>query len=272
MTKLALLGGKLGHSLSPRIHELFFQLTGLKGSYELWEKRVEELPGAMELLRAEYLGANVTIPHKLAVMPLLNGISPEAQAIGAVNTIKFTSEGVWGYNTDYFGFRQILSYNGIELKDKHVSVLGSGGAARAVVKAVVDSGARTISVVTRHPQELDRQFYTIAPENLQAVSYTALEESTGDVMVNCTPVGMYPKMDASPVSYELASIPEVCIDIIYNPARTLFLQAAEQAGHQAVNGLFMLVAQAVAAEEIWQETSYGHELIVAIMDKLRAEL
>ena len=112
--KFGLIGGKLGHSLSPAIHQLFFEYTGKTGSYELLETELEALPELMGKLREGFVGTNVTIPHKLHVMPLLDEIAPEAAAIGAVNTIKFTPEGALGYNTDYFGFGRMLEYNDIK--------------------------------------------------------------------------------------------------------------------------------------------------------------
>ena len=128
MKHYGLLGGKLGHSLSPQIHELFFKYTGIEGDYTLLETTQEDLPKRMEELRANYAGSNVTIPHKLHVMPFLDSITREAKAIGAVNTIKFDENGAEGYNTDYFGFGRMLEYNNIDVRAKRVAVLGTGGA------------------------------------------------------------------------------------------------------------------------------------------------
>ena len=124
MKHYGLLGGKLGHSLSPQIHELFFKYTGIEGDYTLLETTQEELPKRMEELRANYAGSNVTIPHKLHVMPLLDSITREAKAIGAVNTIKFDENGAEGYNTDYFGFGRMLSKNTTPLSTKFSAIAG----------------------------------------------------------------------------------------------------------------------------------------------------
>lgn len=267
MEKYGLIGGKLGHSLSPQIHDLFFQYTGKKGSYGLLETELDKLPSLMEALKLEYKGCNVTIPHKLHVMPLLDYIAPEAKAIGAVNTIKFTDVGAFGYNTDYFGFARMLEYNSIALEGKTVAVLGSGGAARAVMKCLADAKVQNIFLVTRKPSEIDRHFLEIAPK-CKVIDYLALDTLKGDLIVNCTPVGMFPNIKASPVSAKVSASFEASVDLIYNPARTLFLQQAEQAGKKAVNGLFMLVAQAVAAQEIWQDEKYSSQIIVRIMQEL----
>lgn len=266
-----LLGGKLGHSLSPKIHELFFKYTGITGTYGLLETELEALPERVQGMRATYSGSNVTIPHKIAVMPLLDKIAPEAQAIGAVNTIKFTPEGAFGYNTDYFGFGRMLEYNGIAITGKVAVVLGSGGAARAVMKYLADKEAAAIYLVTRDPKSVDKHFLEIAP-SCKVIDYPTLESIKGDVIINCTPVGMYPKVEAAPVSARVCANFEAAVDLIYNPAETLFLKQAKEAGKKYVNGLFMLVAQAVAAQEIWQGQHYDSDLIVKIMADLERSL
>ncbi len=266
-----LLGGKLGHSLSPKIHQLFFEYTGLTGSYTLLETEAEALPERVQAMRESFSGSNVTIPHKIAVMPLLDSIAPEAQAIGAVNTIKFTPQGAFGYNTDYFGFGRMLEYNKIVVSGKVAVVLGSGGAARAVIKYLADKCAAKIYLVTREPSSVDKHFLEIAPA-LQVIDYVALQDLAGDVIINCTPVGMYPKIEAAPVNAKVVANFAAAVDLIYNPVQTLFLKYAQEAGKQYVNGLFMLVAQAVAAQEIWQGQTYASELIVKIMKELEHSL
>ncbi|MDO4921642.1 MAG: shikimate dehydrogenase [Phascolarctobacterium sp.] len=272
MEKLyGLLGGKLGHSLSPQIHRLFFAYTGRSGQYNLLETELETLPQRMQELRRAYAGCNVTIPHKLHVMPLLDKIAPEAAAIGAVNTIKFTGDGAWGYNTDYFGFGRMLDYNEIEAAGRTAAVLGTGGAARAVVKYLADQGVGRLYLVTRDVSKADAHFLEIAPM-AQFVDYQTVRALQGDLLVNCTPVGMYPKMEAAPVGAEISAAFSASVDLIYNPAQTLFLRQAQAAGRKAVNGLFMLVAQAVAAQEIWQGERYDSGLIVRIMRELEQTL
>lgn len=271
VNKFGLIGGKLGHSLSPAIHQLFFEYTGKSGSYELLETELESLPELMGRLREGFTGTNVTIPHKLHVMPLLDEIAPEAQAIGAVNTIKFTSAGAFGYNTDYFGFGRMLEYNDIAVTGKVCAVLGTGGAARAVVKYLADKKCAKLYLVTRDVFKVDSHFAKIAPK-IKVIDYARLDALQGDVLVNCTPVGMFPKVGAAPVSPEVSFAFDASVDLIYNPAQTLFLKQAAEAGNKAVNGLFMLVAQAVAAQEIWQGERYDSELIVRIMRELEKKL
>lgn len=271
MDKFGLLGGKLGHSLSPAIHNLFFKYTRKVGSYELLETELENLPARMSFLSKDFKGANVTIPHKLHVMPLLDGITEEAKAIGAVNTIKFTEAGAWGYNTDYFGFGRMLEYNEIFVKNQVCVILGSGGAARAVVKYLADAGAKKLYLVTRDPSTCDPKFKEIAP-CLDIITYGELQDIQGYCLVNCTPVGMFPKTDASPVPKAVNANFEASVDAIYNPAETLFLAQAKACKKKTVNGLFMLVAQAIAAQEIWQDEKYDSEIIVKIMHDLEQNI
>lgn len=271
MDKFGLIGGKLGHSLSPAIHKMFFQYTGKEGTYDLLETELDAIPARMEALPKEFVGVNVTIPHKLHVMPFLDGIADEAKAIGAVNTIKFTQQGAFGYNTDYFGFGRMLEYNEIFVKDRVCVVLGSGGAARAVVKYISDAGASKIYLVTRDPKACDLDFKKMA-SCLDVISYEELAAIKGYCLVNCTPVGMFPKVDASPVPATVNAHFEASVDAIYNPAETKFLAQAKACNKKAVNGLFMLVAQAVAAQEIWQDEKYNSELIVKIMHDLEQSI
>ena len=143
-------------------------------------------------------------------------------------------------------------------------MLGSGGAARAVVKYLADQKADKIYLVSRNPKDIDPHFYEMARQ-CAAISYGDLQQITGSVIINCTPVGMFPRVEASPVSAAVNEQFDAAVDLIYNPAQTLFLKQAQSAGKLAVNGLFMLVAQAVAAQEIWQGQSYDSGLIVQIM-------
>lgn len=161
----------------------------------------------------------------------------------------------------------MMEYNNIDVRAKRVAVLGTGGAARAVVKYMVDKRVGKLYLVTRDVAHFDKDFLKIAPK-CKFIDYDGLAALTGDVIVNCTPVGMYPKVNAAPVTPEEISNFDAAVDLIYNPKQTLFLKQAAEAKMQTVNGLFMLVAQAVAAQEIWQGEKYDSELIVKIMQDL----
>lgn len=231
MVHFGLIGARLGHSLSPQIHQLIFKELGVEGTYDLLEIPPEELYASVHELRGKYCGVNVTIPHKINVMAALTTLSMEAQAIGAVNTIHFHNGAIRGYNTDYAGFGRLLENNGIEVQGKSAAVLGTGGASRAVLQYLIDHGVSKIFLVSRNTQSIAPYMKTLCSNvPTQFVNYVHLERYTGDLLINCTPVGMYPKTDVSPVGLETVEHFETAVDLIYNPAKTLFLQQAEQLG------------------------------------------
>ena len=273
MVHSGLLGARLGHSLSPQIHQLIFKELGVEGTYELLEVPPEELYEAVHEMRGKYCGVNVTIPHKINVMAALTTLSMEAQGIGAVNTIHFYNGAIRGYNTDYSGFGRLLEHNGIEVEGKSAAVLGTGGASRAVLQYLIDHGIAKLLLVSRNTQGIAPYMKTLCSSvPTQFVNYVHLERYTGDLLINCTPVGMYPNVEASPVSLKTVGNFETAIDLIYNPTQTLFLQQARQLGKQAVNGMFMLVAQAVAAEEIWLQRKIGNDVILKIAAEMEKQL
>ena len=262
--KFGLLGAKLGHSLSPQIHQEVFRQLGITATYELIEVPAEKLSEKVTELQKTYRGLNVTIPHKVAVMEDLDSIASEAKAIGAVNTILFKSGRAEGFNTDYFGFARLLEHNDLVPAGKKVCVLGTGGASRAILQCVTDMQAKSITVISRAVEN--------APEDIRACytvkTYDDLNNMDGDLLINCTPVGMFPKVDVSPVDGAAVEHFAAAVDIIYNPAETRFMKLARQQGKAAVNGLFMLVAQAVAADEIWLERKLDSGLIADVAEKI----
>ncbi|HIU64092.1 MAG TPA: shikimate dehydrogenase [Candidatus Avacidaminococcus intestinavium] len=272
MLKFGLLGEKLGHSLSPLIHSLLWEKLGRCAEYTLEEVTAQDLPSKFKNFGQEFSGLNVTIPYKTTVMPWLDQIEPAALAIGAVNTIKWVAGQSYGYNTDYYGFGRLLAANNIKVAQKQICVLGSGGAAQAVVKYLLDQQALRVVVVARQQQEAaGRMQHLASPERLLFTSYAALP-STSLIVINCTPVGMYPQIEATPLSQkDLAQVTTV-VDLIYNPAETLLLREARLAGKQAVNGLLMLVAQAAAAEEIWLGEEFSTEIIEQVTEEVAGGL
>lgn len=254
MRKTGLIGRTLVHSLSPQIHHKFYELTGIPGTYELFETSKHMLGDLLSRMSKQQMnGVNVTIPYKTDVIQYMNMVTDEAMAIGAVNTIKFDSGSMIGYNTDYFGLKTLLETNGIALADKTIAVLGTGGAARCAVTLARDEGAKQVLAVSRHPENAD--------EDLGAVSYNALNDLASiGVLINATPVGMHPDTDACPVSDNVIAKCEAVADMVYNPAKTLLLQKAQSRGIKAVNGLLMLVAQAIKAQEIWTNRTFAEHL------------
>ena len=228
--KTGLIGNPLGHSWSPQIHAMF-------GDYEYRLMPMEEEAVAPFLAERDFDAVNVTIPYKKTVMPHLDTISDEARRIGSVNTVVKDEAGLLhGYNTDYAGFCFMLDRKGIALKDKKVVILGSGGASVTARCVAHDRGASSVVVISRTGED----------------NYGNLERHRdADVLINTTPVGMFPKNGEAPVS--LDSFPVLCavVDMIYNPERTALILDAEDRGIPCTSGLPMLVAQAARASELF---------------------
>lgn len=244
-----LLGRKLGHSYSPQIHKALADYD-----YRLFEKEPEELEDFLK--NGGFTGINVTVPYKKAVIPYLDELSPRAQRLGAVNTVVRRGGKLIGHNTDYFGFVSMLKKSGLEVAGKKVLVLGSGGASNTAVAAMEEAGALVVIISRSGENNYD---------NLHLHADCA-------VIVNATPVGMYPKVEEAPVNLDGFPKLEGVLDCIYNPARTTLLLDAEKRGLVAENGLYMLVAQAVEASEWFQNTAIDTGCIDRIYANLRRQM
>lgn len=248
--KCGLLGRTLGHSYSPQIHAMLGDYV-----YTLFEKEPEEV--ADFLKNGDFTGINVTIPYKQAVIPYLDDLSDAARRIGAVNTILRRPDGsLWGHNTDHYGFSAMVQRTGLALEGKKVLVLGSGGASRTVVCVLEELGANPV-VISR-----------TGKDNYQNLN----RHADAAAIVNTTPVGMYPNTGISPV--ELDGFPhlEGVLDLIYNPARTQLLLDAERQGIPNQNGLWMLVAQAKEAAEVFTGAPIAHSAIARIHHTLSRQM
>ncbi len=232
--RAGLIGAKLGHSFSPQIHA---ELADY--SYRLIELSEAELGDFLQ--SGEFDALNVTIPYKKAVIPYLSAMTPQAERIGAVNTVLRRPDGTLiGHNTDYAGFADLVNSLGVSLKGKKVLVLGSGGASRTAVCVAEDQGAREIVVISR-----------TGADNYENID----RHADAEILVNATPVGMYPNNGVSPLSLDALPCLEAVFDMIYNPARTKLLQNAARRGIPAKNGLLMLVSQARRAAEFFLNTA-----------------
>lgn len=235
MKHYGLLGEKLSHSYSSKIHTYVYQSLHLDADYSLIECKEEELSLYIQKLRTEeFHGFNVTIPFKKTIMKYLDALDSKAEKIGSVNTVYLKDGKVIGTNTDYDGFLETIRAYFIDVFQKECYILGTGGASLAVFHVLKDLGGNC-HFVSRTPKE-------------NSIGYQELDTKTIDILVNTTPVGMYPNMDVSPVSSKIAKKAKVCIDIIFNPYQTKLLQEAKS----SINGLYMLIMQAIKAEEIWQ--------------------
>ena len=247
--KCGLLGRKLGHSYSPQIHALLGNY-----SYQLFEKEPEEIGDFLK--NGDFTGLNVTIPYKKEVIPFLDELSPAAARLGAVNTIVRRDGKLIGHNTDYFGFRRLVQESGLQVAGKKVLVLGSGGASSTAVAVLQELGAK-VTVISRSGEN--------NYENLDRHADAA-------VIANTTPVGMYPNTGKSALSLEGFPRLEGVLDAVYNPARTQILLDAERRGLAAVNGLWMLVAQAKESAEWFTGEEIPDSRIAKIHHALRLQM
>lgn len=248
--KSGLLGRKLGHSYSPQIHEYLGSY-----SYDLFEREPNEIEDFLR--NGDFTGINVTIPYKKDVIPFLDELSPTAVKMGSVNTVVRRKDGsLFGHNTDYFGFTSMVHRSGIQVAGKKVLVLGSGGTSNTAVKALEDLGAQVIIVSRSGENNYD---------NLHVHQDAA-------VIVNTTPVGMYPNTGVSPVDLSCFPTLEGVLDVIYNPAKTQLLLDAEKLGLPHENGLWMLVAQAKEAAEYFGGSPLPDSIIEIVYNKMSAKM
>lgn len=244
-----LIGEKLSHSFSKEIH-----LCLASYDYQLKELVKDEVPDFIK--NKKFKAINVTIPYKETVMPYLDEISDMAKKIGCVNTIVNKNGKLYGYNTDYYGFSYMLTSAGIQVKDRIVAVLGSGGASKTIVTVLTDLGAKSILIVSRNGE----------------LNYQNLGERKDiQIIVNASPVGMYPSNGNCLVNLDDFPLLESVADIVYNPSITELLRRAKEKGIKFANGLSMLVAQAKKACELFIDTEISDNKIEEIVKKVEFE-
>lgn len=279
MNKFGLIGYPLGHSISPAIHKAGFNSLGIDASYELLETDPEDLVDRVKFFKHNhYSGFNVTIPLKLPISLFLQEVDRTADIAGAVNTVKIDDKVMFkGYNTDVLGFKKAIPSD-IVLTGKRAAILGTGGASRAAVIGLIDSGVKAIDFYTRNiPNSMDllnymrRLFPNVNFETHQIERVRDL--SMFDMVVNTTPIGMLGRSaDMMPLeSAAIQTIPKhaVVYDVIYNPKKTLLLKESEKSGLRTINGLDMLIYQAVSAQEIWfGRTPDFSEMKIAALEAL----
>ncbi len=248
--EFALLGEKLGHSFSPQIHRA---LAGC--DYQLLPTPPEAVADLFR--RRDFRGLNVTIPYKQTVMPLCDEIDPRAAAIGAVNTVVNRGGRLTGYNTDIDGLIYLARRTGVDMAGKKVVILGSGGTGRTARAAAGELGAAEIVTVSRGGED-----------NYETLS----RHADAQVLLNTTPVGMYPNCGVSPVSLDAFPHLEGVLDVVYNPLRTALLLEARERGLPCSCGLPMLVAQAWRAEELFTGSAIPAETVEAVLAGLTAQL
>ncbi|HHV09072.1 MAG TPA: shikimate dehydrogenase [Clostridiales bacterium] len=270
--RYGLIGEKLGHSYSKIIHEKLADYT-----YDLIPLSREEFDPFME--KKDFTAINVTIPYKQAVIPYLDELDPLAKEIGAVNTVVNRKGHCIGYNTDFYGFKYMLLHNNIQIQGKKCLVLGNGGTSRTVQAVLKHLGAAWVLVVSRsgsnengagNPVTDNREAVPGLQGSAEKISYETCYAGHTDaaIIVNTTPLGMYPNLDAAPLDLTGFTECEAVVDVIFNPLKTKIALQAQALGIKAVTGLEMLVAQAKQAIEYFLDTKLDDGLIEQVHQEL----
>jgi shikimate dehydrogenase len=271
--RAAIIGYPLGHSMSPVIHNAAFRALGIDLRYEAWSTPPDAVAQAVARVREDAMvGMNVTVPHKQAVLPLLDEVDATAGAIGAVNTIVKVDGRLVGCNTDRYGYIRSLREAGCNPEGLKVLLVGYGGAERAVAYALAEAGAASVAIAGRRPEgiaEAAEHLRSTTPRSLPIEEVPVGDFDLGkavaaaDLVVNCTPVGMLHTAEegTSPVPASMLRPGLWVSDLVYNPLETQLLRLAREAGARPVGGLDMLIYQAAEAIRLWT----GREAPVDIM-------
>jgi len=270
----AVIGCPVKHSFSPVIHNTLAKVLEHNLTYNTFEVKPEGLDAA--ILGAYELGIqglNVTIPHKQEVMKCLCSIDDLAMQIGAVNTLKYTDKGYKGYNTDAYGLKACLDFQGIKLIDKTVVVIGAGGAARSACIMLAAQKVKKIFIVNRTIEkgnDISENIKKYYSTDVEVLTYEGLDTiDTIDVCIQTTSVGMSPNNEESPiVSSDFFEKVSVAVDIIFNPWKTAFLEDAEKMGCTTINGFDMLYFQAIKSYEIWNDIEIPYDIKTQVKEIL----
>ncbi|MCL2323257.1 MAG: shikimate dehydrogenase [Oscillospiraceae bacterium] len=260
--KLGLIGKNINHSLSPKIHKIIFEELNIEGEYSIFDIESHEIENLLKDCVIEgFKGINVTIPYKVEIMNYLNGVNELVQTIGACNTVLFKDDSLIGFNTDYYGFLSSIERYQIPYNNVKVLILGTGGVSKPVYE-----------FFSKH-NENEIYFASRGKKGEKIISYEELNNFKNmDIIVNCTPCGMYPNISESPVSEDVISEFKYAIDLIYNPFETKFLKIAGSLGLICLNGFYMLISQAICAEEIWNDIDINEDIINKIIDRCFNEI
>lgn len=258
MRKFGLLGKKLSHSLSPLLHNTFFEDMGLEAEYKLYEIEESEIDNFKNYMLENFIeGVNITVPYKRIFLDKLDYLSNEAKEIGAINLLYIKDSKFYGDNTDYYGFKYTLEKNQIDVKNKKVAIIGKGGASASVYKVLKDMGTNDITFYFRKDKLSKIEF----PKNMG-----------GDIIINTTPVGMYPNVEDNLVNREILKKFKIAIDLIYNPLETKFLKIAKECGLTTINGMDMLIEQALKSDEILYNILLSTQLRKKIRKKIKKKV
>lgn len=267
MKRFGVIGNPITHSLSPDLHQEIYRQLGIDASFE--KVRVTSNQLSDFITQNELDGFNVTIPHKIAVIPFLDGLDKSAKTIGAVNCI-FKGR---GYNTDWVGFIKAMEFNNVELTGKNCLILGAGGAARALAYTLIKSNVNSITIVNRTKEKAESLTQWIKAQSEIRVKSSSPEHlntlTPEHIIINCTPVGMWPDTESVPMDVGDISGTPVLVDTIYNPLETKWLKQGKEKGAKIVGGLDMFIAQGLASTDIWFSENISERID---LDRLRQVL
>jgi len=267
------IGDPIGHSLSPAMHNAAFKKLGIDCAYGAFRVRKSQLRAFMKRVRRDFIGVNVTIPHKVEVMKYLDELDEKAREVGAVNTVVNRGGKLIGFNTDVYGVEAALRRNRVVVAGKKIVVIGAGGAGRAVLSALSPK-ARRIVIFDRNEgkaEGLAAERRGMGAEVRAApIHALAAELADADILVNASPVGMYPNVGETPVEKKLLRPGLTVFDVVYNPRRTRLLREAASLGCRTVSGDWMLASQGARAFELFTgRKAPFNEMLKAIRRGLR---
>lgn len=272
--KFKVIGYPIGHSMSPFIHKELFALKNVDAEYDKLEIKPVNLKRDFEKELKELDGFNITIPHKVAIIDLLDKTDKIASEYGAVNTVARRDGKYYGYNTDAYGFLKGLEFSNIALQGR-VLVYGFGGAARTIITECLKAGC-DVSVGTLESllKDAEKAVLEIEKKSGKKIKLVTNEEITEryDLLINATPVGMYPKVGVSPLTEKQVELFDAVYDIVYNPQQTELLRIAKEKGKVCGGGLSMLVCQAEMAHTIWYGAEFTHEETEIVIEKSAKEM
>ncbi len=259
-TKLyCLIGTPVSKSLSPNIHNLIFQYNLINAKYLAFNiKNTSELEKAVEGIRALGIqGFNVTIPYKIGVMKYLDEIDEKAKILGAINTVVNIDGKLKGFNTDGDGFVKSLKDIGVDIKNKKIAIIGAGGAAHSIAVSLAYEGTNELIIFNRtiknanNLKQLVKTYFPLINVSCYEIGDETNIPNNIDILINTTPIGMYPNINDIPISLNLFTTNTMIYDIIYKPKKTKLLLEAEKLGYKTLNGLDMLINQAIYSQQIW---------------------
>jgi len=252
------IGNPIKHSKSPLIHNYIFQKLNIDAVYLAFE--VKDLKAFFTFVRdTNVKGISITIPHKVESIKYIDEVEPIIEKIKAINTVKNKNGKLIGYNTDIVGVIKAFETSGTKsLKGKTSLILGSGGVARAVIWALVEMGTESITIAGRTPEKLEELKNEVIPhfKNIETISLSKVSEiiKNTDVIANCTPIGMIPNTEESPIDTNLINQNHIVFDTVYTPKETKLIKDSKQVGSKTILGIDMFIFQALEQDKIWLET------------------